>query len=202
MGLKPELSDVEAVSGFNPDGVLHDGAAGDTAGDTAGARRNDGENTDEPPFFEPLSINGIPIETREAFRHWYGQKFRTTNTILAPFVGGRLKALDISDNDQALIDAADSLYDHALKKEWVWLLKKGGGLMSVVEANGGLFFAIVTDAKAEIAARIAEAEAAQAYQETGDTSGGGDGGNDARSQADLDRNANGRKRDAEGRIVY
>lgn len=129
---------------------------------------------------EGESLNGVPILSRSEFRHWYAGRFRLVNTVIAPFVGGRLAALDVKDTSPDLKDAADALYDTAIKREWLFVLKRTGGVLSMLEANGGLIFGIAIETTAEI--NLRKQAAAEAAQAQANAEGNGDGGAAAEGQ--------------------
>lgn len=146
-------------------------------------------------------LGGAVICSREEFRTWYAGRFHLANMILAPFVGGPLQALDLDETNTMVQRAADGLYDEAKRKKWRFLLKKPSGTWPMIETQGGLFFAVISEAAAEIAARRAALAAAQANHETQGT-GKGTGGSSTVTQEDLDRQYDAHPRDENGNRIY
>ena len=184
------LEDVEAapLSWDEGDGI--DAGPMPDPDDIAGPGDYDQETNDD-------LLDGVPICSRAEFRTWYAGRFHLANMILAPFLGGPLQALDLDENNAMVQRAADGLYDEAKRRKWRFLIKKPSGTWPMIETQGGLFFAVISEAAAEVATRRAEAQAKAQGVET-ETTGPGK----ATTQEDFDRARAAQPRDEKGNRVF
>jgi len=151
-----------------------------------------------PGDYDPESnddlLDGRPICSRAEFRSWYVGRFHLANMVLMPFVGGPLNALNLDEADAVVQRAADGLYDEAKRRRWRFLIKKPSGTWPMIESQGGLLFAVISEAASEIAARKAAAQAQAQGAQTGD--------GETVTQADLDARYDQHPRDENGNRIY
>lgn len=110
------------------------------------------------------------LMTLEEFRRWYAGRFALINSVMAPFIGGRLDALRVDASDSDLREASDALWHEAMARGWVRLLRKPRGIVNMVETQGGFLGGIAIAAAGEFRARL---EAAQAAQDHAGNAGAG-----------------------------
>lgn len=140
---------VDTVSGLD---FSEDGGA--DPGDEAPGRARDPDGIDGPDAPDP------ELATKEEFRQWYASRFAIAGALAAPMTGGMLQSLMLDPHDDTVARAADSLYEHAERKGWRWLIRKPSGAVGMIEAQAALGLQIVVAARHELAERRAAAEAA------------------------------------------